>query len=335
MKTVKLGTVLVLLYSVIMGWNKNFTFENGIVGSKITEMGTTDGRYQNAQVHTGKLSTAFTIQSGSEGFGTWGGIVDHAPLVRYNEIWVRVCTFFPTGFNYNANPWLKFLRIRTATSAGSNLGYDDWYIKNEGSNPPFGFIYEGEQSWHWFGTTGDAIVRNTWETYEMYIKFDTSPVSKGGQARARCWKNGTLIGDINDRITLKSSDAVVNATYLFTYWNGSGPKTQTMYVDDIVVTNETPAGRDVAGNPMVGPVLPTTITADIRRMATTSNTGKLVCQLGNSPCNISLGNQLKGFIVYDVLGKSVFRYNHKAMMENKNIVTLPSNLQGILYIHFN
>jgi len=36
-------------------------------------------------------------------------------------------------------------------------------------------------------------------------------------------------------------------------WNGGAPQDQDMWIDDIVITNETPTARDVYGNPMIGP----------------------------------------------------------------------------------
>ena len=66
------------------------------------------------------------------------------------------------------------------------------------------------------------------------------------------WKNGDLLREINDRITLTHSGAYADATYIFTYWNGASPATQHMYIDDLVITSDTPASRDTFGNPVFG-----------------------------------------------------------------------------------
>ena len=39
-----------------------------------------------------------------------------------------------------------------------------------------------------------------------------------------------------------------------TNWNGGSPKAQTQYIDDVVITTNTPVQRDAAGNPMIGPM---------------------------------------------------------------------------------
>jgi hypothetical protein len=144
------------------------------------------------------------------------------------------------------------MSIHTSSAATENLGYDDIYINPKGSLPPFQFIYEGEQVWSLIGLLPNAISLGGWETYEMYVKLDTVPVSKGGTARVRFWKNGLLLSEINDRVTLSKTEAFSDRTHLFTYWNGAAPKTQQMYVDDLVLTTDTPAGRDLLGHPYVG-----------------------------------------------------------------------------------
>ena len=205
---------------------------------------------------SGSKSCRLTINQGDTAFGTWGGIINHPSNVgRGGEIWLRVRTFMPAGFNYNSNGEgnrLKFFRFHTMSNSNSNFGYDDWYINPKGTNPPFQFIYEGQQIWDSVGTPQNAIVLGTWETYEYYVHLDTVPAGSGGLARVRAWKNGVLIAELNDRITLETTDGYSDRTHLFTYWNGGSPATQAMYVDDVELTTDTPAARDANGNPFIG-----------------------------------------------------------------------------------
>jgi hypothetical protein len=198
----------------------------------------------------------------------WGGVITHPSAVqRGGELWFRVRTFMPTGFSYNSTgegDHLKFFRFHTMSTSNSNEGYDDIYINPPGSNPPFQFIYEGEQVWDYIGTlnglltgvlTGthtDQIVLGQWETYEYWVKFDTVAVKNGGQAEVRFWKNGALMADMTDRITLKTTDGYSDQTNLFTYWNGGAPQTEAMYVDDLELTTDTPSAKDAAGHPYIG-----------------------------------------------------------------------------------
>ena len=86
--------------------------------------------------------------------------------------------------------------------------------------------------WNHAGTSADAIKRGTWETYEYYLKFGKTSVEDGGSARIRVWKNGVLLKDMTDRVTLKDENYYVKALNVFTYWNGHAQQTQSMYVDD-------------------------------------------------------------------------------------------------------
>ena len=71
-------------------------------------------------------------------------------------------------------------------------------------------------------------------------------------ALVRCWKNGSLIGEFPDRITLKTDGTLATAAYIFTYWNGSAPKDQELWIDDIVLTTNTPSNIDQSGNNFIG-----------------------------------------------------------------------------------
>jgi hypothetical protein len=84
------------------------------------------------------------------------------------------------------------------------------------------------------------------------VKFDTVAVKNGGQAEIRFWKNGALMADLTDRITMKTTASYSDQTNLFTYWNGGAPATEAMYVDDLVLTTDTPSAKDAAGHPYVG-----------------------------------------------------------------------------------
>jgi hypothetical protein len=249
-------------------WTISQNFDSSSVGSSCGWDAGGGSTVTNAQHYTGSNSCKLTITSGSTAYGMWGGVLHHpTPVTRGGQIWFRVHTLMPAGFNYNSygeGNHLKFFRFHTATTSAGNAGYDDIYINPTGNPNPFQFIYEGEQVWdligsatgtlagNLMGTNKDAIQLGVWETYEYWVKFDTASVKSGGQAEVRFWKNGALMADLTDRITLGNSSLVVDQTNLFTYWNGGAPATQSMYVDDVVLTTDTPTGRDAAGHPFVG-----------------------------------------------------------------------------------
>ena len=197
------------------------------------------------------------------GFGLWGGVISHPSVLRKgDEIWVRIRTFMPAEFDYNSystGSRLKFLRVHTKSKSNENHGYLDWYINpypriddDMGFSTPFTYVYEGNNRMYRVGSDPqDSIKLGTWETYEFYISLDNISAKEGGNGKIRMWKDGRLLMGLNEQ-TLKTADTISEATYIFTYWNGGTPKDQQMYVDDVLITNEVPSGRDERGNPYHG-----------------------------------------------------------------------------------
>jgi hypothetical protein len=210
-----------------------------------------------------------TIEEGMQGFGSLGGIIDFSTckdmgsriLRKGDEIWIRARFNFPVGFEFNQIGRNKFMRLRTFRDIDGRKvheGYNDLYIDGQDeehlrSPARFHFIFEGEQRWASIGTTEDFFDFGNWTTIEYYLKFDDVPASEGGQARVMVWLDGHLIGETDERKTLRYSESYVEALYFFTWWGNDGShKTQSFYVDDLVITSETPAERDAFGNPYIG-----------------------------------------------------------------------------------
>lgn len=280
-------TIIAILACIYAGsvsaWTIKQDFDTAAIGTMCWGDASGGSRVSSEVVYSGNQACKLTVQAGDTAFGRWGGIIPHPQKVmRGGEIWLRARTFWPNGFNYDSTGegnHLKFFRIHTMSDSVSNFGCNDIYINPKGSNPPFQFIYESEQVWSYIGSltgtitslltgtsTSQAINLGRWETYEFYVKLDTVPAASGGMARTIFWKDGILLKDIKDRITLKTSDGYSDRTHIFTYWNGGAPATQSMYIDDLVLTTDMPAGRDAAGNPYIGavaaftPKAPTSVT---------------------------------------------------------------------------
>lgn len=249
------------LSTTSLSWTRTLTFEDGSIGS--TTYGTSQGFDDAAggtyvtdeRTFNSSKSAKLTVTGGSTAFGEWGGIVNFPePLRKGDELWFSLNTFFPSGFNYDSTGeggHLKFLRVHITTPSGGNRGYNDWYINPERSTVPHKFICECQHQWFEFGNANDEIQRGQWESYEMYIKFDDIPADQGGSALVRVWKNGKLLREITGAKTLGSATDIADRAHLFTYWNGAAPKTQHMYIDDLVLTSDTPQYRDNYGNPYV------------------------------------------------------------------------------------
>lgn len=224
------GFVLAIMLSITAsalageaGWILKFDFNDGEVGEKVPGFGAAgQTRFTTEQSYEGGKAVVLKAERGKENYGRWGARIKFPRMLKKgDQVWWRVRTFWPKGMDYSANPRLKFLRVHTCTPKGKNRGYNDVYMNAPGSDIPFQFIYEGAHRWHPLSTARDAVVPDTWETYEYYVKLDDQTVEQGGQARIRFWKNGKLLKDITSRKTLKTPEDYADCALLFTYWNSS------------------------------------------------------------------------------------------------------------------
>lgn len=221
--------------------------------------------YSNDQVGTGSTSCQMGIKAGTDGWATWGGSMSFpSTLAKGQELWIRLSMFVPNDFNYSGSPQLKFMRTHTRASGGGNAGYLDFLITPDGpthwddankkqTDSPYYYYYETVVRQEYPGVfSGDRIEKGVWESYEIYYKFDTLSVDEGGTGVVRIWKNNKLLSNLTNQITLNNSTTVADSFYLFTYWNGNAPKDQHLYIDDIIMTSDTPANTDDNGFRFIG-----------------------------------------------------------------------------------
>jgi len=232
--------------------------------------------YTDEESYSEGKSLEMNIQQGSTGFGSFGGIMEFPSyteiggerLVKGDEIWVRLRIKFPGDFEFNQNGRNKFLRLRTFSGTGVHEGYNDLYLNhppgvstwppddNGAANGPLQYIFEGEQQWYNMGdySAGDQFpALGEWHTIEYYLRLDDQKGTEGGNSMVRAWLNGELLGETNARNTLSTPESYIESLYLFTFWDNDGAhKTQKLWVDDIIVTSDTPSDLDAQGNPFVG-----------------------------------------------------------------------------------
>jgi hypothetical protein len=217
--------------------------------------------YTDEKVYGGNQSLKLTIMEGSKGFGSLGGIirfpncesVGGRELRKGDEVWVRVHLFFPLNFEFNLNGRNKFIRLRTFDKFGQSEGYNDLYLDASVDHTTYDYIFEGLQQWNSMGEQKDLFPLGQWRTVEFYLKLDDKTQTEGGDARLRVWVDGKLIGNTGDRANLKTSESYIESLYFFTYWDNEGAhKTQSFYVDDLIITSDAPGSRDSNGFPFIG-----------------------------------------------------------------------------------
>lgn len=239
--------------TVAFGWTLVADFEGGVVGQKANGprgLSEAFGKsiIASSPVIDGSRSAQMGIDASSDGSTQWGGIMNHpVNLQEGSELWFRVSTYFPANFIATGQPRLKFLRSHTLQ------GHIDLYIL-----PGGGFSHDNEitsvstaENIQTGAATpfGSPLKKGVWETYEVYIKFHSQP----GNAAYRVWQNGKMIYENTAQKTLSTPASVSGHSNIFTYWNGGAPQTQSMYVDDVIMTTERPSCQDDNGNYMIGP----------------------------------------------------------------------------------
>lgn len=249
-------------------WTVKADFEGGPIGGNAQSPnpdafhGTAgDSKYVSSPVNTGAQAGSVSVQGGTEGFGSWGGGFNFpAELHTGDEVWFRVYVYYPSGWSFDCGgctQGMKFMRIHTASAGGANEGYEDVLIKGgttgglieascyeiDGTN-----CHTNNNNGALLHGLGTPVPRDKWQAFEQYVKFS----SVAGQGIYRLWQDGVLIFEDTKTVTLRSPTSKSDFIYLYTYWNNGAPKTQTSYVDSIVITSDTPAQKDAKGNPYIG-----------------------------------------------------------------------------------
>lgn len=244
-----LAIALIFLLPVnAFSWTKTATFESGTVGNVASGTSGFDYAgsatvYSTGQVYSGTKSTAITYTAGDEGWTKAHGEMYYSSSVTNGgNIWMRAYFWFPNSWNWSADPVVKIMRIaRVTTSSGGHIGWLSILANSEGDIVLSNEIADVQTS------TGVTFTKGAWQSIEIQIRFSTStPIF-------RIWKNGVLIANNTTNRTIDATTNIAEEAYLHSNWNGGSPATQTSYMDDIVMTTDTPSNVDSSGNPMIGP----------------------------------------------------------------------------------
>lgn len=228
--------------------------------------GASNSVYTSEQVFEGGGAAKLTINAGEEGFGKWGGIINFpSSLQAGNELWFQTYIFVPTDFVVRtpSNGSLKFIRFRSETASGGNGGYIDIQIMDDSATQTnaFRMLHEMQSQWVPFGAP-QSFTKGKWHRITSYVKFDTVPKASGGTGQVKVWMDGKLLSSGETIKTLGNSSDRFLSLYLFTYWNGNAPKTQSLFIDNLQMASTKPAwaadldgGSAVAGSPPNAPIL--------------------------------------------------------------------------------
>jgi len=239
----------------------------------------------NTVAHSGTKSFFVTVAPGVENIGIYV-VNPQAPVLVGSELWWRVFVYFPAGFDFsnpNGSQW-KFMRLTTQQANGTTAeSYTSVLVTKPNNyecntvaagNPSastWGYIYPEPGYWisqfsyplslsnacqnrNVAGGTAKFFSTGAWHSVELYQKQADTAVGA-----IRMWYDGILIYEQTNIQTASTGSMIKNSaagqsSHLLGAWNGGASQTQTLYFDDMVMTNETPAQRDTFGNPMIGTI---------------------------------------------------------------------------------
>lgn len=236
-------------------WTVTSNFDSGTIGANAS--GASGFSYagdqttiDNTHSHSGTQSAKFHWVGNNYGAGADGWTHEHGEFTGLTGtgsgigVWARGYFYWPAGFNFTAWQYSKLIRIGDIN--GHKITID---INNAGSpSDPGKLVISNETANTMSDIPNTNLSTGVWHCIELYdYQSSSSPIT-------RVWMDGVLVYENKTDSTYEG--IATNDVLFMSQWNGWDSHStinQDQWIDDIVVTNQTPTGRDVAGNPMIGP----------------------------------------------------------------------------------
>jgi hypothetical protein len=180
--------------------------------------------------------------------------------VKGQTIWYQTHVYFPVGYDYlsdnggiNGGGRLKFMRHANYRGDGTLRNYSDIYINWNNAPQSWEYTYEGAAGFVRFGTStnADFPTLGAWTEVQFAVTLDTAPQDSGGQAMVRMWVDDKFLGEITSKPTITDDNDYYAFQLFMPTWNGDAPATQTMWLDDVVLTTTPPQTTDAGGRPKI------------------------------------------------------------------------------------
>ena len=242
------------------GWTDHRSFEEGRVGTRASgktglgEQGAFPGTVLSERyVYSGKLAACATIERASRGLGKWGGVWTFPEVLDESEtIWLLFHIYLPEGFDAKAQGrGLRLVRLVTLTAGGKEEGSIEvsldpqtrrLNIHNSLAGVRFPMAPRARRC-------GEPVPLGEWQAIELQVTL----ASQRGRGVVRLWQDERLVFQDTKRPTLGGPFSRVRYAWLLSEWPGGAPKRQSVWLDDLVATNETPSQRDRRGNVRLWP----------------------------------------------------------------------------------
>jgi hypothetical protein len=159
------------------------------------------------------------------------------------EIWMRGYYYFRSPWSWNTE--VKIQRLGVMFQNGTHTGWIS--ILAQGNTFVLSIETDESQAWEDARVPANFDI-DVWQCVELYVNFSTSnPI-------VRIWKNGVLVKEERKYIVMRDPSSYIGRTMILSQWNDPQcPQTQTLYLDDFIITTDRPSQVDNKGNPMIGP----------------------------------------------------------------------------------
>lgn len=245
---------------------KLFSFDSGNVGDAISG---TDGLFA-PRVITGLSQTRSNDIAGPFGGGKVAKIQWTQASVDYfggkicnvgfrpddgSSCWVRIYHYFPNDFcfqnNGDGDEWgqTKWLRFQWTNDVGPRHTFQIGNWSNSTCNTSgnmWGATRESISTGQNMAFTNKpSILRGQWNCLEWSVTFSTNE----NTGKIRAWLNGDFVGEVTG-VTMP--DTVVLDSIVFGDYINGGSVVNTFYIDEGIITFETPDKLDSGNRPMIG-----------------------------------------------------------------------------------
>lgn len=255
---------LIALFSFISGnaysWTRSAGFEDGTIGelaigSDALSSNAAQATYDDTHVFSGDQSLKAQVWAGGTAFG--GAIAYPSTLGEGDEVWYRARWYIPADWIFTTESDQKTMRI---SGAGGGAWWDIYLdsvthrvVPHTDANAkvPFNtFVYtDSPLRTASGGNHGEPARIDDWNTFEIYLKLSATAAN----SIIRIWQDGNLIFDCDGVVpTLNTASNVSDRVLIGNFYNGAGPQTQSLWVDNVVITSDTPSNTDSEGNPYIG-----------------------------------------------------------------------------------
>lgn len=241
-------------------WTRHLSFEHGTAGQRATGRNGFRDReafestvFSERHAYAGERSAASSIRAGQRGFGSWGAMLTFTePVYETDSLWLLAHFLLPKDCDVGAEaPGIQLLRVNVESAGGVPEGSIDvrldpktrrLLVVNRAAGPGAAAGYEARP-------VGRPIELGEWTAIELHVRF----AAQRGRGLVRVWQSAECVYEDRVTPTLRSPFSRSQSAYVLGYWPGGAPRSQALYVDEIVATTDTPAQRDRKGNARVWP----------------------------------------------------------------------------------